>query len=140
MEKLIITLGEREFYSCDFILSNPDTLLSDLPNIPEDITQLKLLEFLQVALLYLNDENLLDIAMRVEKKKNGLLYKGRILPLCWCEIATGDSFHALRAVNKDDNTVVIEIKKVSSSPREIEKYKNLPDNSKLIQKLKKAND
>ncbi len=79
----------------------------------------------------------MDIIHQTEKKKNGLLYKGKVLPLCWCDVASGDSFHALRAVNKDDTTVVVEIKKVNCTPREIQKYKDLPDNFKLIQKLKR---
>ena len=136
MEKLLDTIDERQFYSCESFLSNPDTIFDDLPPIPGDIARLKLIEFLKVAILYMKDEHLVDIGQRAEKKKNGMLYNGRVTLLAWYEIATGTSFHALRAVNKDDQTILIEIKKVDMNVREIQKCMLLPSNRVLLERLK----
>lgn len=135
-EKLMDTLDGRTFYSSEFYHDHPDFFDDDMPTVPVSVAREKMIEYFKVVQLYLQADNLLRIATRAEKKKNGTLYKSRVQYLAWCEIATGGKFHALRAVNIDDNTIEIEIKRLDFSPSQIKLCVDLPSNSQLLAELK----
>ena len=111
---------KNSFYNTGYVDNSSGTFVSTPleNNIYEGTVPLsgyEVTERLSAFVVLLNqcvsDENIKKIIETAEKKKNGKLYKGRILHLCFLDLVDNEgTTYELVAKNEDDTNLVIELR------------------------------